>query len=835
MFDFLTNLFDFLGEFIKSIHPLVIKILKFCIWLGCIGVFSAILLVDGMFLYLDPKNPDPETYRNHKPEHPLRVFSADGALLAEFGSRRVIPIKDIAEVPQDYLDAVVAIEDKRFYTHSGIDWFSLARNTFAHLIGSKNKGGASTITMQLPRNVADLSREKTLIRKFRELLLALQIERELSKDEILKLYVNVIPFGKHAYGVQAAAYTYYDKPVHELSLAQLAMLAGIPNRPEKGNPINDPEWAKQRRNVVLKRMFAEKFINDEEYEIARAEPVTARAYGRKIDLQSSYPAELARQEIEGEFGKDIYTGYTIYTTIDVDHQHAAQQAVKTELQNYDHSRGYRGPERRINVDPNSLDLTTTFINELREEKPIGPLEPAVVTAVDEQSFDAILKDDSEVTVHWDGISWARRSYGSSGVGSRPSVASDVVAVGHLVRLQYVSGRWYLTQVPEVQGAIVAVVPRTGAITAMVGGYDFEVTQYNHATQAARQPGSGFKPFVYTAALANGVTPATIFLDAPLIFDDSSLETPYRPRNFSGDYRGPTRLREALYESINLVSIRVLEHIGASKVQDYVSRFGFPKHKLPNNTQLAIGGGNMGMSPLELATAYAVIANGGYRVRPHLIQKVVTHAGETVFEPLRAKVCNSCGHANTGFEEEVWHHNANYELEVKLRGSNYVLEAKNVLDPRLAFLMDSMLRDVARVGTAERATVTLGRKDLAGKTGTTNDAVDTWFNGYQQNLVATAWVGYSDRRSLGEREYGSTRPLSIWIEFMQEALREVPEFVPEPPDGIVSVYVDSTSGEVVHAAEPNAMLEYFLSETAPSQESVVGSRDEQELVDPEDIF
>ena len=761
----------------------------------------------------------------------MRVFSADGALLAEFGSRRVVPV-EFEAVPKRYLQAVIAIEDKRFYDHSGIDWVSVAKNTIHLLFTNEPARGASTITMQLPRNVADLSRERTLIRKFREMLLALQIERELKKDEILELYINVIPFGKTAYGVQAAAYTYYGKPVHELNLAQLAMLAGIPKRPEKGNPINGPKWALDRRNLVLRLMKDQGKISDIEYESARTEPITARIHGRPIDLRSRYPAEVVRQEVFDKFGTEIYSGYSVYTTIDADHQRAAQQAIRTELESFDREHGYRGPERRV---VNSLGALETLVLELEQEIRIGSLEPALVTEVNDRSFVAILKDQSEVTVPWEGISWARKSYGSAGLGRRPATAFDVVDIGHIVRLRKVEERWYLTQVPEVQGALVALEPRTGAITAMVGGYDFLVTQYNHATQAERQPGSGFKPFVYTAALANGVTPASIFLDAPLIFDDASLETPYRPRNYTGTYNGPTRLREALTKSINLVSIRVLEHVGASKIQEYVSRFGIPINKLPSNTQLAIGGGNMGMSPLDLAAAYAVIANGGYRVQPHLVEKVFTIDGDLVFEPEYLTVCDSCGYVNTQFDRNSWRRNDDFELAVNTSTQMNTQVAESVLDQRLAYLMDSMLRDVVSQGTARRAAEELRRSDLAGKTGTTNEAVDTWFNGYQQNLVATAWVGYSDRRALGDDEYGSRRPLSIWIEFMQEALKEVPEFVPEPPDGIVSVYIDATTGAVVQAAEPNAILEYFLSESVPPSDSNLGSGSEEALVDPEDIF
>lgn len=809
-----------------------------CIKVGCWGfgfaVCSLVLLIDAMYLYLDPKNPDTETYRNFQHERPLRIFSSEGALLGEFGSRRLVPVS-IDEVPQLYLDAVISTEDKRFYTHQGIDWFSLANDSLDYIFTDRAPRGASTITMQLPRNVADLSRDQTFIRKFREMLLAIKIERELTKDEILELYINVIPFGKHAYGVQAASYTYYGKPVNELNLPQLAMLAGIPKRPEAGNPINNPDWAIHRRSLVLRRMRTEGVITSEEYTVANTAPITARVHRRQVDLQASYPAELARQEAFEQLGNDIYSGYSIYTTISVEQQRLAQQAIKGELETFDQEGGYRGPERRVTLTTDDNRSVETIVRELEQEYRIGFLEPAIVVTVAEKSFDAMLKNGTKVTIPWEGISWARRSYGSAGLGRRPTQAVEVVSRGDVIRVRDEGVHWKLSQVPEVQGALVAIDSRSGAITALVGGYDFLVSQYNHATQAQRQPGSGFKPFVYTAALANGISPAKIYLDAPLIFRDSGLETPYRPRNYTGTYNGPTRLREALYKSINLVSIRVLEDIGATKVREFVTRFGFDLERLPKNTQLAIGGGNMGVSPVEMASAYAVIANGGYRVEPHLVKQVVTLEGIPVFEPVYPTVCSSCGYTESVLPDAHWYANSDYVLEVDTMSIDREVHAERVLDPRVAFLIDSMLRDVVERGTGRRVIEEFGRRDLAGKTGTTNEAVDTWFNGFQQNLVTTTWVGYSDRRSLGESEYGSKRPLSIWIEFMREVLAQVPEFQPVPPDGVVSVYINPDDGEVVHAAAENAIIEYFLAERAPTVGDSQGSDGTNEIIDPEEIF
>ena len=820
------------SETSSLVKRVLVRTVKIGLWCVSAGLFSLVWVIASTFLYFDPKNPDTESYRNFQYERPLRVFSAEGALLAEYGERRLIPVA-IGEVPQQYLDAVVSTEDKRFYSHHGIDWISFTNDALDFLFTDNARRGASTITMQIPRNVADLSREQTIVRKIREMLLALKIERDLTKDEILELYINVVPFGKHAYGVQAAAYTYYGKPIHELSLAQLAMLAGIPKRPEAGNPINGPEWALQRRNLVLRRMLAEESISRDDYDVARVQPITATVHRRQLDVHAPYPAELVRQELFGQFGNRIYSGYSAYTTIDVDHQRAAQRAIQDELEIYDERYGYRGPSRRVSFSAETMDLHSLFVAEVAKERTIGTMLPAVVTAVGEKSFEFVLRDTSTGTVNWDQMSWARPKAGA-GVGPQPTVASDVVSVGDVVRVRYREDLWKLVQVPEVQGAIVAIDPRTGRITAMVGGYNFDISEYNHATQAQRQPGSGFKPFVYTAALAHGVTPASIFLDGPLVYDDEGLEEAYRPRNFSGRYSGPTRVREALYRSINLVSIRVLEHTGAARTRDFLMRFGFAESDLPQSTQLAIGGGSMTMSSLDMATAYAVIANGGYRIEPHLVDKVVNLQDEIVYAPIHPVVCAECGYTNTQWNANNWLESTEFDVESNAIVAEIPPNAERVLDERLAFIVDSLLRDVVRLGTGRRA-AEVQRKDLAGKTGTTDEAVDTWFNGYQQNLVATTWVGYTDRRSLGELEYGSTRPLTIWIEFMKSALDQMPEYVPSPPDGVVSVYIDPDSGEVATRDQSDSILEYFLAENAPKLSPLQEQGEETEIVEPEDIF
>ena len=825
-----TSRFDI--EILPLLKKVLVRTLKIGTWCVTAGFCSAVWIIASTFLYFDPKNPDTESYRNFQYERPLRVFSAEGALLAEYGERRLIPVA-IEEVPQHYLDAVVSTEDKRFYSHHGVDWISFTNDALDFFFSDNARRGASTITMQIPRNVADLSREQTIVRKVREMLLALKIERELTKDEILELYINVVPFGKHAYGVQAAAYTYYGKPVHELSLAQLAMLAGIPKRPEAGNPINGPEWALHRRSLVLRRMLAEEVITRDDFDVAHAQPITATVHRRQLDVHAPYPAELVRQELYSQFGDQIYSGYSAYTTIDVDHQRAAQRAVQNELEKFDRRYGYRGPTRRVSVPDDTNDENSLYLEELAKERTIGTMVPAIVTKIEEKQIEFILKNATSGTVHWEELSWARPKAGR-GVGPRPTTAAEIVSVGDVIRVRQLDEVWSLVQLPEVQGAIVAIDPRTGRTTAMVGGYEFDISEYNHATQAQRQPGSGFKPFVYTAALAHGITPASIFLDGPLVYDDEGLEEAYRPRNFSGTYNGPTRVREALYRSINLVSIRVLEHTGAARTRDFLTRFGFAESDLPQSTQLAIGGGSMTMSSLDMATAYAVIANGGYRIEPHLVDNVVNLQDEIVYAPIHPVVCSDCGYSDAQWNAHTWRESTEFEVETNAIVGEMPPDAERVLDERLAFIVDSLLRDVVRLGTGRRA-AEVQRTDLAGKTGTTDEAVDTWFNGYQQNLVATSWVGYTDRRSLGELEFGSTRPLSIWIEFMKTALTEVPEYVPRPPDGVVSVYIDPVSGEVAARDQSDAILEYFLAESAPKLSPLRDKGGEAEIIEPEDIF
>lgn len=813
---------------------------------------AAVVGLAGAYLYLDPQTPAAETYRNVKLQQPLRVFSADGALIAEFGERRLIPIQ-LSEVPQQFINALLDTEDKRFYEHQGIDFISLSNDTLqllGSLLGQDNSvGGASTITMQLARNVS-FTLERRFLRKFKEMLLALKIERELSKDEILELYINLVPFGKRAYGAQAAALTYYGKPLDELNLAQLAMLAGIPQRPEAGNPINGPTWALRRRNVVLGRMRDQQSITEAQYQQALQQPITAQVFAREVDLPSPYVGEWVRQQTLPLID-DLYTGgYSVYTTIDSNMQREAIAALRRGLVNYDRSHGYRGNEGRIDpellrqvsvstaLDPITGEASTTvalpdgFANQaVGELQVFGDLQPAVVVAVDKDTAIAIDAESQHHTLTRKDSRWARAYIDVDNRGPAVTDLTTVVTPGDIIRIGANSKdgdtSWRLAQLPTIQGALVAMAPSTGSIKALVGGFDFYRNQYNHALQASRQPGSGFKPFIYSAAIANGVNAADVFLDAPLVFDDANLESQYRPENDNKRYNGPTRLREALYRSINLVSIRVLLEVGAGKVLDHVGNFGFDTRSFPRNTQLAIGGGTMTVTPLDMARAYSVLANGGHLVEPNIIDRIIDQRGASVYLPARVEVCITCD-ANakdqnvtgsipaatfsepSGLEEFI--------VEAPATASQReVITAPRVIDERNAFIVDSMLKDVIKRGTGRRAR-SLGRNDLGGKTGTTNDAEDTWFNGYNTDLVTSVWVGFSNQAPLGANAYGSNTPLPIWIDFMEEALAgRAPSPIFQPP-GITTMKIDPDTGQAAAPGDANAIFEYFFAEHAPTAPS-----------------
>lgn len=787
---------------------MLVKVIRALFALGLLGLSGLLIGGAGMFLYVDPMLPDASTYRNLPIQTPLRLYGMEGSLLAEYGERRAIPLA-LEEMPPLLVRAVLDTEDKRFYSHGGVDFLSLA-DDLAYLVWSREIGpGASTITMQLARNLA-LSFERTFVRKFKEILLAFKLEQELEKDDILEAYMNLVSFGKRAYGVQAAALAYYGKELHDLNLAQFAMLAGIPQSPNLGNPVNGPERALRRRNVVLVSMLRQGSITNEEFEQANAAPITAKLYERELDYSAPYVGEWVRQTLHTRYGDPIYSdGFEAITTIDPRQQTAAVNALREGLLRYDRRHGYRGPERQYQLGELAENAEDVDFEALLKDTPAyGPLKPAVVVDVETRRFTAIDQFGSPHQVDWDGFRWARPYITEASRGPAPKTAVEVVEVGDLVRLrQSTQETVELSQVPDIQGALVALDPWDGSIRALVGGFNFYLKQFNNALLAERQPGSGFKPFVYSAALDAGITPANIFLDAPLTFDTGDVSGIYRPKNYGGQFYGELRLREALYRSINLVSIRVLQSTGIEQTMRHLQRFGFDLEGVEGNTQIAIGGGRLAVSPLDMASAYAVFANGGFSVEPHAITEVRRTDGRVLERPVYRSACEVC-ESETG----------------------YALPAPRVLDERNAFIMRSMLQDVIKRGTGRRA-LTLGREDLSGKTGTTDEA-DAWFNGFHPDLVGVVWMGFSDNRPLGDRETGSSLPLPVWIEFMETALSEIPQAPLVQPDGVISVRISKMTGEPAVPGDEDAIFEYFLEETSPDIETIAETLDSDVV---EDVF
>lgn len=770
--------------------------LRYIFWLTLALGSALIMALSAAYLYLNPQIPDTETFSNVTIKAPLRIYSDDGLLIQEFGER-LTPVT-YEEIPPLFEQALLNTEDKRFYQHSGIDVVTLLNATWQLV---RNRGeirtGASTITMQLVKNISGDSQVRFL-RKFREMLMAVKIERELTKQEILTLYLNMISFGKHSFGIQAAANTYYGKNIDELNLAQIAMLAGIPKAPEAGNPINGPKRAVNRRNLVLLRMLEQGSITEVQYEEATKAPITASVYRRPIELPALYAAEMVRKRLLTEYGREAYNqGKIAFTTLDSRMQIAAEDAITLKLLEYDRRHGYRGPEYRSIFGTDEYLAAPEFgyppnwLATLDQLRSYGGQHPAIVTAVEEQSLTILTADLEQKTIEWEGLRWARPYMTVDRRGPRPVSASDIAGVGDVIRYELdEEGNFRLGQLPAIQGALVAIDPYDGAIRSIVGGFDFRRKQFNHATQAKRQPGSNFKPFYYAGALENGLTAASIYNDAPLVLPGGELEEVYRPKNSSDRFYGNIRLREALYRSINLVSLRVILDLGPDNAVDYVSRFGFETDEFPRDLQLAFGGGTIALTPLEVVTGYAAFANGGFKVEPYLLRELDSINSDVIYQADPKVAC----------------------LE-NCRGLN---RAERIIEPRVAHIMNSMLSDAIRRGTGTKAMRTLKRGDLRGKTGTTNDA-DIWFSGYTPDLVATAWAGFSDNSPVGNREWGSTVPIETWIEFMAKALPGEDDSKQLPrPNGIVSVKIDPATGLRTDPADPDGIFEIFREELVPEQ-------------------
>jgi len=796
-----------------------LRVVGFLVLLGGLG---SLLVAAGVYWYLNPKLPSIEVLKDVKLQVPLRVYSREGTLIAEFGEKRRSPV-ELAEVPKNMIHAVLASEDDRFYEHPGVDWQGITR-AVVHLLRTGEKGpGGSTITMQVARNFF-LSREKSYVRKLNEILLALKIERELGKDEILELYLNKIFLGHRAYGVGAAAQVYYGKSLDQLDLPQLAMIAGLPKAPSRFNPVVNPERALARRNYVLGRMRELDYITQAEYETAVRSPVTASVYGLKAELSAPYVAEMARVYMEERLGEEAYTGgYRVFTTLDSRLQLAASDALRQALLAYDRRHGFRGPE--LKLDPElDLEAVEKAIADIPE---VGGLKPAVVLSLGEQSVSALVKGTGEIEIPWSGLEWARRHLDENRLGPKLARADEVLSKGDVIRVEFKEESWQLAQVPEIEGAIVALDPNDGAVLALSGGFDFYRSKFNRIIQAERQPGSAFKPFIYSAAMENGFTPASMINDAPVVFDDPGIEAVWRPENYSGRFFGPTRIREALFKSRNLVSIRLVRAMGVAPTIGHLKRFGFDEDKLPKNLSIALG--SVTITPLELARGFSVLANGGYLVEPYFVMRSENSDGEIMEQAIPRRVCRECetvdrvirqDGAAVPVEASVTPAVAEPVSETPSAEEAYpeVEEiapepAPRVISARNAWIMNSMMRDVIRRGTGRRA-LELGRKDLAGKTGTTNDQRDAWFSGFNPSIVATAWVGFDQLQPLGRGETGARAALPMWIDFMREALRNAPETVLEQPEGLVTVRIDPDSGRLAGAGDPDAIFETFYRELAP---------------------
>jgi penicillin-binding protein 1A len=740
---------------------------------------------------LYPTLPSLETLTDYQPKVPLRVVSAEGALIGEFGEERRAVVR-IADVPERMKQAILAAEDERFYQHGGVDFLSVVRAAYTNVV-SGSQQGAGTITMQVARNFF-LTREKTITRKLREVLLAWKIEANLTKDEILELYVNQIFLGQRAYGFAAASQIYFGKPLRDISVPEAAMLAGLPKAPSAFNPVTNPKRAKSRQLYVLRRMHELRFISDAEHDAAQAVPLAVQRGVRDVlPVHAEFAAEMARQVVFDAYGEEAYTrGLTVWTTIRAADQEAAYAAVRRGVFDYDRRHGYRGPEGYVNLPDDKAEAEQVLERVFQENTDADNLLVAVVLAASPAEVEVVLANGDTHALSGEALRFVARALTDRAPSAQRIRRGAVVRVSRDDK-----GRLAIAQMPQAEAALVALAPADGAIVTLVGGFDFDRNKFNHVTQAQRQPGSAFKPFIYSAALEKGFSPATVVNDAPFFVPaEKAGGEEWEPKNYDGKFEGPMRLRTALAKSKNLVTVRVLQAIGPQYAQDYIGRFGFDPKQHPAYLTMGLGAG--AVTPLQMASAYAVFANGGYRVSPYLIARITDAKGTVLSE---AKPARAGG------------------------------EAERAIDPRNAFVMTTMLRDVVAYGTATRAQ-SLGRKDIAGKTGTTNENVDAWFAGYTASLVGVAWIGFDQPRTLGNHETGALAALPIWITYMHKALKGVPEKPLEPPEGVVSLRINPESGL---RDDNGAISEWFYNETLPRREEALvaptpqpGGRTSQEV-------
>ena len=822
------------------------------------GCFIA-ACVTGLTIYwfVVPKLPAIESLRDVQLQVPLKIYTKDEKLIAEYGEKRRAPL-EIEETPKTLINAVLAAEDDRFYEHYGVDPKGLLR-AVVYLIRTGRKGpGGSTITMQVARNFF-LSRERTYLRKLNEILLSFKIEKELTKNEILELYLNKIYLGNRSYGFAAAAQVYYGKKLDEMTPAQIAMIAGLPKAPSTYNPIVNPERALQRRNYVLSRMHGLGFLSDEEYEIAKNTIDDAEFHGLRVEVEAPYLAEMVRAELYGRLGEETYTqGYKVYTTVESRTQVAANEALRKNIIAYEERHGFRGPEANVDLSQVEEFDEMAFRAILSDYRPVNKLWAALVTAVNEKDIVVYQSRHGQIKIDWEGLKWARPWNGDGKIpGNEPTKASDFLTTGDIIRIVKVKDGtedapdvWKLAQIPRVEGALVSLSAHDGALLALVGGFDYNKSKFNRVTQAERQPGSNIKPFNYSAALEKGYTAASLINDAPIVFEDPGLESTWRPENYSGRVFGPTRLRKALINSRNLVSIRLLRAIGISYAIKYLQKFGFRKESLPRDLSLSLG--SAAITPMELVTGYAAFANGGYKVEPYFIDRLETAENVVIMRSNPLVVCEQCEldannraqradqdpmltetamAAEDGSELTVIPENNDllvpvYEEQLdpammpdsEIDNANDAIPqrvAKRIVSPQNIYIMNSILRDVIKRGTGKRA-LALNRGDIAGKTGTTNDQQDAWFSGFNPDVVTTAWVGFDEPHTLGHNEYGGRAALPMWIEYMAEALKGLPEPALETPPGLVTVRIDPETGLLVGASFPNAAFEIFRADYVPKR-------------------
>lgn len=736
-----------------------------------------------VFFTVIPGLPSIETIRQMELTTPLRVYTIDGRLIAEFGDQRRNPVP-IEEAPDLLIKAVLSAEDNRFFQHHGVDFGGVIRALIANLQSGTIVQGFSTVTMQVAGNYFLDRREKTYTRKLKEVFLAFNLERELSKQEILELYLNKIFLGQRAYGFAAAASVYFNKKLTDLSLAEIATLAGVPKAPSAINPITNPDGARVRRNYVLKRMRNLQHISEDDYLTAKNAPVTATQHITPVEIEANYVAEMARSYMVENYGKAAYTkGYRVYTTINSNNQTAANRALRRGLIAYDQRHGFRGPVGFL--DPDAGEKLSP-VNSLEQYASIGGLQPAVVSEVSSDSIDVLLSSGDITQIDPAGWKWTARRISSE------------LRTGDVVYVTMRTGAAQLAQVPDVQGAIVSLDPTDGALLALTGGFDFYAGKFNRATQARRQPGSNIKPFIYSAALDNGFTTATLVSGAPIVVEDNLGDT-WRPENYSKKVFGPTRLRRALVQSLNLVSVRLVRGLGTPLVLEHLQKFGFDRKYLPQGLSLALGSANF--TPLEMARAYGVFANGGYLIEPYFIARVEDQKGEITEYANRTMLCPECTPSTERFTD------LDFGILYDPRYS------KRVLSPENTFLMNELMRSVIRTGTG-RGALSLGRKDLAGKTGTTNNFRDAWFSGFNRDVVTSVWIGFDTPRDLGTRESGARAALPIWIDYMEVALQGKPEKALQIPENIIRAWVHKDTGEAVAVDDPKGLEEYFMMGTEP---------------------